>query len=298
MAETPPKPVMTPATLLLASGTIITWSSAFPAISFGLEHFTAGQLAFLRFLIASACFALLVPLKVIRVPPLRMLPKIALLGVVGIAAYQLLLGFAMNKVQAGAASVLIALSPVVTSLLATWRLGEPLTRRMLLGLAVAFAGAVSVSLGGGSGIGFEPLALLIFVSVICTSAYFVFQKPLLREINSLDFTAFSIMFGTLALLPFAGGATERLMTASSAQLLSLLWLGLAPSFIGYLLWNLALSRAPAGPVSMLLYIQPLLSSAIAWVWLGQVPTILTVIGGVILIIGVMLGNSRPRPARA
>ena len=187
-------------TILLVA--ITTWSSAFPVISFGLEYFTPGELSFLRFLIASVCFLVLIAMRVIRLPPRQDWPAIALLGAIGIAAYQLLLGYAMTRVAAGAASILIALSPAVTSALAAWRLGERISTRMLIGLIVAFAGAVSVSLGSGSEFRFEPMALLIFGSVLATSIYFVWQKPLLARTSSLSFTAASIIAGTIVLAPF------------------------------------------------------------------------------------------------
>lgn len=300
MPEAPaaqPDEQLAPSTLLMVLGTIFFWSSAFPAISFGLEHFSPGELSLGRFSIASICFLILMAAGVIHPPPRKHLPMIALLGAIGIAAYQLLLGIGMTTVTAGAASILIALSPAVTAALAAWRLGEPLTRRMLISLGIALTGAVTVTLGAGETVRFEPLALLIFVSVLCTSFYFVFQKPLLREMVSLDFTAASIIAGTIALIPFGLGLPGKLVTASSAQLLSVLWLGLAPSFIGYLLWNLALSKAPAGKVSMFLYAQPVIAASIAWVWLGQVPTVLTALGGVILIFGVILGTATARKNR-
>lgn len=279
-------------------GTIFFWSSAFPAISFGLEHFTPGELSLGRFSIASVCFLVLMAAGVIKAPARKHVPAIALLGAVGIAAYQLLLGIGMTTVTAGAASILIALSPAVTAALAAWRLGEPLTRRMLMSLGIALLGATTVTLGAGESIRFEPLALLIFAAVFCTSFYFVFQKPLLREMVSLDFTAASIIAGTIVLIPFGLGLPAKLVTASSAQLLSVLWLGVAPSFVGYLLWNLALSRAPAAKVAIFLYAQPIIAATIAWIWLGQVPTLLTALGGVILIAGVILGTSTARRKHA
>ena len=100
---------LTSASLLMVLGTILTWSSAFPAISFGLEHFTPGELSLGRFGVASLCFLLLVLLGIIRLPPLRHWPAIILLGGIGIAGYQLLLGYGMTRVAAGAASVLIGL---------------------------------------------------------------------------------------------------------------------------------------------------------------------------------------------
>ncbi len=278
----------------MVMGTLLTWSSAFPAISFGLRHFSPGELSLGRFAVASLCFLLFVVVGIIRLPPLRYWPAIALLGGIGIAAYQLLLGYGMTRVAAGAASVLIALAPAVTSALAVWRLGETLSRRLIYSLVLAFIGAVIVSLGAGSEFRFEPLALLIFGAVICTSIYFVWQKPLLRDIAPLDFTAASIIAGTVVLIPFGLGLPEKLATASGAQIGSLIYLGVAPSFLGYLLWNTALSRSPVSKLSLFMYAQPVLSGMIAWVWLDQVPTILTLLGGVVLVIGVVFGNSQPK----
>lgn len=279
-------------------GTITLWSSAFPAISFGLEHFSPGELSLGRFAIASLCFLTLIIMGVIKAPKRKHLPAIAILGAIGIASYQLLLGYGMTVVSAGAASILIALSPAVTAAMAALRLGEPITRRMYASLAIALFGAVTVTLGAGETVSFEPMALLIFGAVIATSFYFVYQKPLLRDLVSLDFTAASIIAGTIFLIPFGTGLPAKLLTAHSSQLLSLLWLGIAPSFVGYLLWNLALSRAPAGKVAIFLYAQPVIATAIGWVWLGQVPTVLTLLGGLVLIVGVVLGTTTARRKRA
>jgi drug/metabolite transporter (DMT)-like permease len=82
----------------------------------------------------------------------------------------------------------------------------------------------------------------------------------------------------------------------AAQLWSVAYLGVGPTIVGYLLWNFALSRAPASKVSSFLYMQPLVASAIAWLCLGQVPSVLTGIGGLFAIGGVVLTVTASRPA--
>ena len=282
------------ASTVLGLGTVITWASAFPAISFGLEHFTPGEISFARFLIASLGFLLLIAAGVLRLPPRRLWPSVVLLGAIGIAAYQLLLGYGMLTVAAGAASMLIALSPAVTALFASRRLGESISGRLLFSLGVALAGALLVTLGAGEQIRFEPRALLILGAVVATSVYFVWQKPLLEHMSSLSFTALSIIGGTIVLVPFGLTLPGKLLTAAPDQLLALLWLGVAPSFVGYILWNMALARAPASRTALLLYVQPVISTFIAWLWLGQVPTAYAVAGGAILLTGVIIGQSGNR----
>jgi len=82
----------------------------------------------------------------------------------------------------------------------------------------------------------------------------------------------------------------------AAQLWSVAWLGVGPTIVGYLLWNFALSRAPASKVSSFLYMQPLVASAIAWLCLGQVPSVMTAIGGLFAIGGVVLTVMASRPS--
>jgi drug/metabolite transporter (DMT)-like permease len=271
--------------------TIITWASSFAAITFGLEAMTPGELSLLRFAIASLCLLVPVASGWIRLPPRRDWLQAAFLGVLGIAIYQLALGYAMTRITAGAAAVIIALTPGVTSALAAWKYGERITPRILGGLVIAFTGSLLITFGAGSQVRFEPLALLALISVLCTSVYFVWQRPLLERTSPLGFTALSFFGGTIALLPFAVTLLPKLGTLPPAQWLSALYLGVFPSMIAYLTWNWALSRAPAALVTSFLYLSPLLAALIAWLWLGQVPTWLTVLGGSAALLGVMLTNS-------
>ncbi|MEO7325632.1 MAG: DMT family transporter [Dokdonella sp.] len=283
--------------LVAAGATVVLWSSSFAAIAYGLQAFTPAELSLLRFGIASLVLAVPVALGAIRLPPCSDWPAIAVLGLLGMTVYQLTLGFALTRIPAGAAAVIIALAPGVTSVLAAMRLGERLTSRMGVGLAIAFAGVVLVMLGSGRALRFEPMALLVLVSVLASSIYFVWQKPLLARTTPLGFTTLSIFAGTLGLLPFGLDLPARLVQVSMAQLASAAYLGIAPTILGYLCWNWALSRAPASTVTSFLYVQPLFASAIAWFWLGQTLSALAIAGGVLAVSGVVLtirgSNARP-----
>ena len=287
--------------LLAAAGTILVWSSAFPAISYGLQAFAPAELALLRFLVASLVFALPVALGWIRLPPRSDWPAIGVLALIGMTAYQLSLGYAMTRVPAGSAAVILSLAPGVTAALAAARLGEAVGRRRAIGLAIAFAGALLVIIGAGRTIRVEPMALLVLVSVLATSVYFVWQKPLLQRTTPLGFAAASVFAGTLGLLPFGLHLPERLALASTAQIGSAVYLAAAPTVLGYVAWGYAISRAPVSVVSSFLYAQPLLAGVIAWFWLGQTMGALAIFGGVVTLAGVVLSvrnaaTPRPRPS--
>lgn len=274
--------------LVAAGATVMLWSSSFAAIAYGLRAFTPAELSLLRFGIASLVLAVPVSIGAIRLPPRSDWLAIAALGLLGMTVYQLTLGFAMTRIPAGSAAVIIALAPGATSALAAMRLGERLTSSMCVGLAIAFAGVVLVMLGSGHALHFEPMALLVLVSVLASSIYFVWQKPLLARTTPLGFTTLSIFAGTLGLLPFGLDLPARLVQVPISQLASAAYLGIAPTILGYLCWNWALSRAPAATVTSFLYVQPLFASVIAWFWLGQTLSALVIAGGVLAVGGVVL----------
>ena len=275
-------------TLAAAGFAIVVWSSSFAAIAYGLRAFTPAELSLLRFLIASAVLVVPVAAGLVKLPAKRDWPAILALGFSGITLYQLTLGYAMTRMSVGATAMIIALAPGVTAALAALRLGERITARTLTGLAIAFGGVVVITLGSGKAVRFEPMALCALVAVFATSVYFVFQKPLLARTSSLGFTVASIFAGTIGLVPFGLDLPAKLATVPTAQLWSAAYLGIVPTIVGYLCWNFALSRAPAAKVSSFMYVQPLIASLIAWLCLGQVPTVMTAIGGLLAVGGVVL----------
>ena len=285
-------------TLAAAAFAIVVWSSSFAAIAYGLRAFTPAELSLLRFLIASAVLVVPVAMGLVKLPPKRDWPAILALGFSGITLYQLTLGYAMTRMSVGATAVIIALAPGVTAALAALRLGERITARTMTGLAIAFGGVVIITLGSGKDVHFEPMALCALVAVFAASAYFVFQKPLLARTSSLGFTVASIFAGTIGLVPFGLDLPAKLASVPTAQLWSAAYLGIVPTIVGYLCWNFALSRAPAAKVSSFMYVQPLIASLIAWLCLGQVPTVVTAIGGLLAVGGVVLTVGATRKAAA
>jgi len=98
----------------------------------------------------------------------------------------------------------------------------------------------------------------------------------------------------LGLLPMGLHLPEKIASIPPAQLVSVVYLGLVPTVIGFLCWSFALSRAPASRISSLLSLQPVGACVIAWFWLGEIPAWLTLVGGVLAIGGVILTTTRKR----
>src|SRR5271154_1408640 len=210
------KALFTVRALLALAAALLLWASAFAGIRAGLHFYSPGQLAVLRFVVASLVLALYASLAHFRRPQRRDIPGFILSGIIGISFYNLALNYGETRVTAGAASLLISSVPIWTALFASFTLHERLTPRRWLGVLVSFAGVALIASGEGEGIHLSPQAFIILAAAASSAVYMVQQKHFLGRYSALEFTAYSIWSGTVFMLPFGKGLFHIVATAPAS----------------------------------------------------------------------------------
>jgi drug/metabolite transporter (DMT)-like permease len=275
---------------LALSATVTTWACAFPAIRVGLEGFSPWSLGLLRLGFASVTLAALATVVRIKVPPRTAWPRVVLAGLLGQTLYQGLLMTGELTVPAGTASILIATAPLFSVVAAAVLLGESM-RGKWTGMVVAFAGTVLV--GASLGLGASSAGLFVLAAALCQGLYHVVVKPLAKSVGALSATAWSVWAGSVMALVGLPALRSDVATAPTSSWWAAVFLGVVPSALGYLAWSAAVSRTTIARSTSALYLVPVVALVLAWIWLGERPSPLAVVGGALAVLGVVLARRNP-----
>ncbi|MFD3198575.1 DMT family transporter [Bacillus sp. LR_5] len=262
------------------------WASAFPGIRAGLEGYTPEHLALFRLLIGSMALLLFAVLTQMRLPDLKDIPAIFLLGFLGFAFYHILLNIGEKTVSAGVASLLVTTAPIFSAMLSRLFYKEHFGFTKWLGSMISLLGVLLIAFGAGDFTYSMSGILVILLAAFSESIYFVFQARYIKKYGFIPFVTFTIWGGTIPMLVFLPGLGEEMMNASISATLSIVYLGLLPTVIPYFALAYVTSLVGASEATLSLYVTPALALIISWLWIGEIPTLLSLLGGVVTVGGV------------
>lgn len=284
------RPVIDLVGLAAIATTIIGWASAFAAIRVGLTALTPVELAAARYLSAAVPAGLYLLVARPPLPSRKDFLRLIVIGVLFISAYAVLLNTGEQTIAAGPASFIIQINPIIVALIAVPLLGERFGLGGWVGTLVSFLGVGLIAYGSGDGLGLNIGALLILGAAFCTSISTILQKPLLGRMPALAVTAWVLLLGSLPLTPAIPETLAALKQAPPAVIWSIAYLVVLPTVIGYLTWAIALKRFPASRASNFLYCIAPTATLIGYLWLGEVPSLTSLVGGAMAIGGVVIVN--------
>ncbi|MBP2190493.1 DMT family transporter [Nocardia goodfellowii] len=278
--------------------TVVLWASAFVFIRSAGAEFSPGALALGRLLSASIVLVVILVSTGGGLPPRAAWRGILISGVLWFGVYMVALNWAEQHIDAGTAAMVINVGPVLMALLGGFILREGFPVRLMAGIAVSCTGAIVIGLsnsGGGSSGALGVLLCVLAATSWAISA--IAQKPALAHASALQVTTFGCLIGTLLCLPFTGQLITEAAAAPLPATLSLIYLGVFPTALAFTTWAYALARTTAGKAGVTTYAVPTLVILMAWLALGEVPTLLAVAGGLLCLAGVAITRSGPKDPR-
>jgi drug/metabolite transporter (DMT)-like permease len=276
--------------ILFAFGvTIFLWASAFPVIKLALQDFKAEHLSALRLIIGSLLLCIIGIIKKVPLPHLKDIPFILLLGFCGFTVYHTSLSIGEYYVSAGIASLLVSTTPIFSALLAIFFLKERFSKLAWGGSIIAFLGVVLISIGNEEKITVVVIGvILILFASLGESVYFVFQIRYLDKYGFIPFTIYTIVSGAIFMFLFLPSSYNEIQTASTTSLLAVLYLGIFPTVIPYFALAFTIQKIGVADATISLYLTPAVSILLAYILLGEIPTLIVIGGGIITLIGVSM----------
>lgn len=262
------------------------WAYSPVGIRIGLESFEPGQLALLRFLVASVFMAGVALVAGISLPRLRDVPLLFLLGFFAVTLHHLALNFGQQSVSAGAASVLAQSTPLFSALLGHFFLRERINAEQWGFISAGLLGAGVVVLSAQGAGDMNAHGLLILVAALSWSVYFVLQKKHSDRYSGLTMVCYTLWSGTALLLFYSPGLFNSFLHATPATHVAVVTLGIFPSALAYLAWAYVLSKVTIAQAAITLYLVPPCAILIAAWALGEWPSLWMIAGAAIIIANV------------
>ncbi len=281
--------------LLAVATTLVFWASAFVAIRHLGEEFSPGALSLGRLVVGSLCLgAVLFSRGWVR-PKRGDWPPLVVIGLLWFGLYNVALNEGERRVDAGTASMLIQVAPVLIAVLAVLFLRERSAATLWAGLVIAFGGVAVISLATTPGGTRDVLGVLLcLVSAAAYSVSVILQKPLMSRMPALQVTWIACTVGAVACLPFAGQLARDASAASAVDIGWVLYLGIFPTAIAFTTYAYALTHMTASNLGVTTYLVPPITVGLAWLLLAETPPLLAYVGGALCLAGVALARRRPR----
>ncbi len=273
----------------------VLWGSAFTAIKAGLDAFPPVLFAAFRYDLAGIIVLAYAVVAVDRWRPETRgeWELVAVGSVLMIAAYHAFLFVGEQGTTSAAAAIIVSLSPVLTTAFARGLLpDERLTAVGIVGLLIGFVGVVVLSQPDPSNLLDSGTVSkgLVFLAAASFALGSVLTKRIDAELPIETMQAWSMLGGALLMHVVSVGIGESVasVTWNTTAIVSLGYLVVAASVVGFLLYFYLLDVLGPIEINLVSYAAPVAAAATGIVFLGERPDLLTAVGFACIIVGFVL----------
>ena len=277
----------------------LVWSGAFIAGKFAVPYVPAFTLTFLRFLIASIVLYPVMKLYNRSHPEdnfrltKKYIPLFLFNGIVGMAGYHVLFFTALKYTTAINSSIIGAMNPIVTTIIAAIFIRQKTPPMQIAGILLSFIGVVLTITGGNFSIlasfDFNRGDMFMAAAVICWASYAVMSRVKGADVPPLALTFYSFVFCTIALVPFViwehPWALEKI---PASAILSIVFMAVFSSVIGYMLQQIAIKKIGASKSSIFVNLVPVFSIILSVTILGEELMPVKIFTSLLIIAGVCI----------
>ena len=272
------------------------WSAGFVGIRAAGRSFSPGSLALGRLAIGTVLLGTMALSRPLLRLSWRELALLVLAGLLWFGAYSVVLNEAERRVDAGTASMLVLIAPIFIIALAAAFLKERATPNLLVGGGLAFAGVLVIGFATSTGHASLIGVILCLIAALSSAIGVVAEKPVLNRVSALQVTWVCCAVGMLFCLPYAPLLVHEMKTAPTNAIGWLVFLGAFPTTIAFTTWAYALARGSAGRLAATAYLVPPITIVMSWIILGEVASLIAVLGGALCLVGVYIARKAPATA--
>ncbi len=269
------------------------WGTSFAVSKFALRSIPPLSLALIRFVLASAILLLwlLIRHEDFRLDH-RAFGAMVLGGVLGYALNHIFENVGLALSTASEISLMMGVFPVLSLLVERLVYHKRFSHATVLGIALSVVGVVLIvdprSLQGAPG-GKRLLGDgLIILSGICWAFYSILIKNLSTNSSAARTAMFQMLFGSIVLLPLAGALERPVLPIPASAVWAAIYLAVFCSVGGYLLYNYGVARMASTQAVSILNLIPVFGVLTSWVVLHETVTVIQLVGGAVVFLGVLL----------
>ncbi|MBL8098596.1 MAG: DMT family transporter [Anaerolineales bacterium] len=279
---------------------VIVWGASFIATKIAVGQISPVSVVWMRFAMGIPILLVAVFMrKQFAFPKGNEWAYFALLGFLGISFHQWLQSNGLQTSQATTTAWIVSTSPVFIALLAWFILKEKLSVIQISGIALAMIGVLVVVSKGN----FASIALgnfgttgdfLILISALNWAVFSILSRRGFQNHPSTRLTFWVMTLGWLiTTVAFISGKNYTEITQlDSRGWWAMIFLGIFTTGLAYIAWFDVLSQLPAAQSGAFLFLEPPASMVVAAIILFEKITWASIIGGVVIILGVWLVNKK------